>query len=46
MTPLREKMVRDMQLRRLSDNTQRVYTQCSLKQGCPRKIRKTKRILR
>lgn len=26
MTPLREKMVRDMQLRRLSDNTQRVYT--------------------
>ena len=25
MTPLREKMVRDMQLRRLSDNTQRVY---------------------
>ena len=26
MTALREKMVRDMQLRRLSDNTQRVYT--------------------
>lgn len=26
MTTLREKMVRDMQLRRLSDNTQRVYT--------------------
>jgi len=26
MTPLREKMVRDMQLRRLSDNTQRIYT--------------------
>ncbi len=26
MTQLREKMVRDMQLRRLSDNTQRVYT--------------------
>jgi site-specific recombinase XerD len=26
MTPLREKMLRDMQLRRLSDNTQRVYT--------------------
>ena len=27
MTPLREKMVRDMQLRRLSENTRRVYTQ-------------------
>ncbi len=26
MTPLREKMIRDMQLRRLCDDTQRVYT--------------------
>ena len=26
MSQLRDKMVRDMQLRRLSDNTQRVYT--------------------
>lgn len=26
MSPLREKMIRDMQLRRLSENTQRVYT--------------------